>query len=404
MRDNLKNTKKLFGLAVILLVLAAIGISSVAAYLLIDKSNTNKHTSNDIGKQQVDEPIAVGSLNVSNVENQISKTISYGTKDTELLKFNLSAGPTEDIELSGVAIEFYSNVYGEQLGRFALRNMRLADERGVIYAQSDGLSSFQETASDKSWAYSTTYTWFNGESTIPKSTTRTFKLTADIPSDSSLSAIHALLPSGTGAPESTFGEGVSAHFKAVGLNSHQKPDITGEARGVVYFRPENDIGSVTVSDDPSFHPTHPRNSKEIILSKINVVAGDEEDVLISKIGMRISNFVPGQFKNIKLVKEGGNQYGTTIKNPPEIESNNPNLVFFGNETVEAGNSMTFNLIADVEIPSAKTSEYGTQLQREVIIYVLTPQNYSSWITARGVESGRDVYVSGAVGTMLQFTE
>ncbi len=345
-----------------------------------------------------------GSLVVSDVSNKIPEAVSYGRRNVDIFRFNLSADTTEDIELFGIAIQFYSRLYGEELDRFALRNMRLIDEYGNIYALSDGLSFLQEIAPDRSWAYKTTYTWFNGEDVIQKGTTRTFSLVADIPSDSLLSAVHAVLPSGIRVPESAFGGGISAYFKAVGSNSRQQPNITGSARGVVYLRPQNSIGSIVVSHDPLFPSVYSRSSKEVILSKINISAGIEEDISVSKIAMRISNFVPGQFKNVKLVKENGIQYGATIENPLEVEGLNPNLFFFGDERVGAGESLALDLIADVDIPSAKESKYGIQLQREVIIPVLTSQNYSKWIIAKGIISGEEVYVFGAVSAWPKFTD
>ncbi len=341
------------------------------------------------------------SIAVSNTLGKFPKTVDYGTENVELLSFNLRVGSAEDIELSGIAIEFYSKFYGEQLDRFAIRNMRLIDEEGNIYSRADALSSFQETAIDKSWGYTTTYVWFKGKDILPKGTTKTFKLLVNIPSDSSLRAIRAILPSWKGSPESTFGKGIGAHFKAIGVESREAPEIRGDARGVAYLKPVNNIGSITISSEESFKPVYSRTSKNVVLSKIYLITGKEEDIEVSKIAMRLTNFIPGQFRNLKLIQEDGSQYGNTIQNPPEI-SHKPNLVFNDRLVLKADNMLLFKLIGDVSIPSSQMSEYGTQLQRELVIYLLTPQNYSDWITAKGITSGKDVFVSGAVDTWLQF--
>lgn len=417
MKNIIRNERGFSSIPAIFIALGVIVIGT-SVYFLTRPSTPNQQIFNNNSEQQPNEVTSennknsintsqpnssMGSLVVSNVQNKNPKTVSYGTKNVELLNFNLKADSTEDVELSGVAIEFYSTVYGEQLDRFALRNMRLVDEHGNTYSQSDGLNSFQEIAPDRSWGYTTTYVSFNGKSIIQKGTTKTFKLVVDVPADLLLPAIHATLPSWTGASESTFGKGISAHFKAIGLNSHEQPNITGDSNDVVYLKPQNNVGSIVISSEPSFRPVYPRFSKGVILSKINISAGNEEDVSVSKIAMRVSNFVPGQFKNVKLVRESGVQYGATIEHPLEVEANNPNLVFYDNELIKTSNNVVFNLIADVEIPAAEDSEYGTQLQREVVVYVLTPQNYSKWITTKGIASGGEVYVAGGVDTWLQFT-
>jgi len=177
-----------------------------------------------------------GLLTVSNISNPVLGISNYGKKDVPLLSFNLNIDQVEDVNLSGVAIEFYTEIYGEELRWDLLRNMRLIDENGDIYSQVDALSSFHETATDRSWSYTTTYAWFNGNVILQKNTNKTFTLLADIPQNSSFKIMHALLPSGTGNPESTFGKGISAHFKTIGVDSNQQPQINGEASGVVYIK------------------------------------------------------------------------------------------------------------------------------------------------------------------------
>ncbi len=342
-------------------------------------------------------------LVVSDIKNKVPSIVSYGEEGVEILNFNLTANSIEDIELQGVAVTFSLGIYGEILNGSEIKNLYLVDEYGYVYSNADeGLSYLEEIAPDRSWGYRTIYAWFTGRKTIKKGTTNNFKLIIDIPNKPSFPLIQAILPDEKRVSESSFGDGISSYFKAKGVDSGKKPEITGSAKGSVYLRPENDIGSVLLFFDSSYNPVYPRISKEAILSKIDIFAGKEEDILLSKVGLRITNLVHGQFKNIRLVSENGIQYGKVIENPPIITG--PNVVFYGDKVIKSGQKVRFNLVSDIEIPSLEESNYGTQLQREVVAFIATSESPSDWIVAKGLSSGKNVYNFGGVNTWLKFSE
>ncbi len=402
--------KTLLSFLYIILIVTLLGVIG-SFYFLLRLNLLSANYLNDAKEMAIEEKefrmeefFETGSLIVSDIEDKIPTVASYGEKEVEILSFNLTADLTEDIKIQGIAVAFYSGIYGDRLDRFAIRNIYLIDDYGYIYSQPDGLSYFQETLSqDKSWPHRNTYAWFNGKSIIEKGTTKKFRLIADIPEDSSLTDIYAVLPDLKKLSGSTFEYVIPSHFKAVGLESKRKPNIIGGANKKTHLRPQNNIGSVLLDSDSSYNPVYHRISKEAVLSKIDIFAGKEEDILLSKIGLRITNLIPSQFKNIKLVTEDATQYGGIIRNPQE-RGTGPNIIFYGNQVIKAGERLRLNLIADVEIPSSKDSAFGTNLQREVVAFVLSPQNYSEWITARGLSSNRNVYSFGSVNTWLKFTE
>lgn len=187
------------------------------------------------------------------------------------------------------------------------------------------------------------------------------------------------------------------------------PDPEVKFNEEVPLKAQNNLGSLTISTDESSFFRYPRSSKGVVLSRLYLTAGEKEDVEVSKIAMRISNLVPGQFQNVKLLQEGATQYGSTIENPPEIEGFEPNVIFKDKTVIKTSQTSVFILIADVDISSFEMSEFGTRLQREVSVPALTRKNdfrrlrdYSKWISAKGVISSQKVFVSGGADTPLLF--
>ena len=172
----------------------------------------------------------------------------------------------------------------------------------------------------------------------------------------------------------------------------------------MYLKPNDSVGAVTVSGAIDFAPRYPRSSQQVLLSKIYITASEEEDITIGKLGVRITNYVAGQFKNVKLIGPDNKQFGATISNPVVVDYEYPNALFSGQLTVLAGQTVELGLFSDVSIPSSSKSEYGTSLQREIMISIYDGKDSNRWITATGNKSASPVRAFGAVDTWLEFSE
>jgi hypothetical protein len=239
----------------------------------------------------------------------------------ELLRFSLTADPTEDIEIDGIAIEFYHKVYGEILPSKVLTNLRILYDNTQYGPSLPNLSSITEIGPDGSWSYSTTYAWFYGHLIIPKGSTKTLRLVADITQDENIGidSITTLIPSWTGLG-GIFAKGTPAHFIAKGVRSRKVPSISGEAFGnMFYFRKQSSEGSLTISTSPEIpqDQTYLKGTSGAKLLKIDFVASPQEAVKVTKVTVYISkdltdaSKIPsaGDLKNIKLVRQDGKIYG-----------------------------------------------------------------------------------------------
>ena len=90
--------------------------------------------------------------------------------------------------------------------------------------------------------------------------------------------------------------------------------------------------------------------------RMNLTAGSGEDVLVTSITLDlISNQLTAtsgaHFTNVKLVKEDGTQYGSTVASPVGTAS------FSGSLTVPAAGTVVLKAIADVPTTSYPRSEW-----------------------------------------------
>jgi hypothetical protein len=349
----------------------------------------------------------VGSLTVStSPDNPAGQTVVYGTRYLELLRFNLTADPIEDIKVTGIATEFFSRVYGEILPSTILSNLRILYDNTQYGPTVPNLSSASQTAPDNSWAYSTTYVWFYGDLTIPRGSTRTLKLIADVTGNENIgiNSIKALIPSWTGLGDWMFAKGTSAHFIAKGMSSGKTPNISGEASGnMFYFRKPSTEGSLTLSTSSEIPSgqTYSKGTNGAKLLKIDFTASPEEAIKVMGITIYISKDITdtsktplaGDLKNIKLIQPDGRVYGKVVSDIGDLPVSNGSRVLSQSSdgfVVNAGGISSLTLVADIPITTTANSFES----------YIPSANTSNLVLSIGLVSGKDIIEIGGADRIV----
>lgn len=367
-------------LQTLILVIATIVFIASAKYLINPQIDTKIPT-----YVPVNSP---GSIVLSQ-SVQALKTAAYGDKNITILNFDLTADNSEDIVLNEINFAVYPAYFYEKLDESSIYNIRLTDKDGKVYASAKNISfTLNQYQQQKAFIY------LKGKVTIPKGATKNLSLIADVMPNPSISGIKVTIPD--------YGKSISEHVSVYGVSSFAHIKIEGEARLESYIKPNDNIGSLTIYGSKGQISPKSKGTG-IQIGNIHLSATDEEDITITKIALRLTNFIPGQFKNLKLVNiENGLTFGNVLINPSVTDTSNPNLIFKGNLTLKKGASTTYALISDVNIPTH--GEYGIQLQRELETVTPSKSDYPKWITAHGVSTKLPVYLFGDVLIWLTFEE
>jgi hypothetical protein len=194
----------------------------------------------------------------------------------------------------------------------------------------------------------------------------------------------------------------------VGQRTGTVPIVRGEAESEFYLEPqESNALTFTAMDRSTMNPILPRTKKNAVFAHFELTAASK-DVRVSRIGVRISNLLPGQVTNVRLrMLPGGTQVGPLLSTLPIVKGL-PNVVF-KNLTliIPAKKSISFDLTGDLSFQAAKDRwSDGTPLQHEVMVPALLPYNDpEQWIDAFSLTPGKDrVRVFGGFSIPLRFQD
>lgn len=336
-----------------------------------------------------------GSLHVSSIGGPEEYHIArYGDNDVVLGIFNVSADDHEDINLRGITVELYSGVYGNELTFPGVSHLRMVDnDTRVVYAQvpavTDECYAVNATQDQCTAAYH--YVRFVGNTTIPKGATRRFVILGDISSAWRFNQpdLNIVLPSWTSA-SGRFSEGISSRFEATGVTSGVSPRVTGEASSGIYMEWGEDPGLLAVYGDGSFFGELPPINQAATISHFYVRASNTSDVDLSFVAPHVSNFIRGQYTNLRLVADDGVQFGDTVAAPAVRED----ISFNADRIIHAGEVVGFRLIADTNIKAEN--------QYEVDIYGMERDTSGDSIVGTLPQGEQYVPVSGGFSQQLYF--
>lgn len=315
-------------------------------------------------------------------------TAHFGDTDISLLTLIIENSPIEDVLIKRISVPIYSTDFFEKLSEDSLLNIRIVDDTGKVLSSSE-LTFQSEFLQQNKIAYAV----FSLNLNLIKSEQKKFVILADIPADST-AGIVATIPAYTNYNQPEL------HFETIGRESRKALDVDGEISQATYFRPNDGKGALLLSDitvEPTPFPANGTNTK---LATISFEAQKEEDIEVSKIGVRITNYIPGQYRNVKLITDDGKQFGQTVVKPSIVDSSYPNAIFTGKLIVLKGETRKISVVSDTAIP--QNGEYGIELQREITMLFPANSPFDRWVTATGVITKEKVYGFGYIEGFLEF--
>ncbi|MDP3093612.1 MAG: S8 family serine peptidase [bacterium] len=324
---------------------------------------------------------AAGTLNIAldSATNPAVQSYVLGTTSRLIAAFKFSTGSTEGVRVTELTLT-QASTNGTATD---ISNINLYDGSTLIASGSMVGSTVKFGSNTIGWDSS------GGLFDMAASTNKVISAKADIPSGAT-----------AGASRIGLKVNAAADLKADGLTSQYdlpsgsvtlgSPTPTGNGHTIVGYG----TLAVSLASTTPAAQTYIKGAIAKVFTKINFTAGTGEDILISAVTVKSyaasgtsTATASGDVTNVKLLKEDGTQFGSTVAAPSTTES------FSGSLTVSAGNTATLTVVAD--IPT--TTALGTN----GVHFDVAAATVTTDITSTGVYSTADITETGsALGNLM----
>jgi hypothetical protein len=309
--------------------------------------------------------ISQGTLAVAldNAENPSAQSYVKGTTDRDIIAVKFTTGATEGVRLTKIRFTLTGAATD-------ISNFTLWDGSTQIAGPASAVSGYV-TFGANTIGWDTT-----GIFDLEKSSNKTLLVKADIPTGATaLNEVSLAL-----ANSNVWADGLDSQYDV------PSDSITGSASGNTHtISAEGDL-AVSLSSDSPASQTYVKGSTEKVFTKINLTAASGEDILVSSIKFycyttsgQTTACTSGTTTNVKLLKSDGTQYGSTVANPAA------SATFSGNLTIEASETETLSLVAD--IPTGSGASY--------LHFDIKSATVEDDITSTGASSGADIDETGS---------
>jgi len=333
-----------------------------------DSTHITALTAVDDGDMVTHEINASGTFVVSNGPNTpAAANFALGTDDFEFVQFRMQA-VSEAARVTAVTVRFFddSAVAGDdyganEVGTNDVTNAELYYWDGTAWIMLDEVSTPTNGVAS-----------FTFDHTIPKNTTQTFKVVADIPPGASLTYLFTGI-SGTGDETLDIWDDVSATGVSSGVTLNSG-EMTGASDSSVFTKVAP-ILTVTASTVPVAHSIV-INTTDELLGKFFLTANDVEDIKVSTLkisadenagNMASTSTAAEDFANIYLRFDDGGTWRTTVPETMTAGDGSPpdQVIFSGSDFIDPnewvvpkGGSIVVEIRGDLVATAASVMCFG----------------------------------------------